>query len=208
MRALIARFVGPTWGPSGADRTQVGPMLAPWTLLSGFFVTVTPTQTWSIPIITWLNNIVSNVYIQQDMFKTYTKLSNASTCLHCDVMHLSLIIAYKSHHLRVLETLQVCKTVWPVNAGRAYSSLSKYSMGNHQSLRTFMAFVFGIISHSSKHNYNETYRYWRLISIVMHATAQGSTLSFVRPSRTGKILKKLLLGQVVLLWHLSDRTGQ
>ena len=32
---LIARFVGPTWGPSGADRTQVGPILAPWTLLSG-----------------------------------------------------------------------------------------------------------------------------------------------------------------------------
>ena len=32
---LIARFMGPTWGPSGADRTQVGAMLAPWTLLSG-----------------------------------------------------------------------------------------------------------------------------------------------------------------------------
>ena len=32
---LIARFMGPTWGPSGADRTQVGSMLAPWTLLSG-----------------------------------------------------------------------------------------------------------------------------------------------------------------------------
>ena len=30
---LIAGFMGPTWGPSGADRTQVGPMLAPWTLL-------------------------------------------------------------------------------------------------------------------------------------------------------------------------------
>ena len=25
----------PTWGPSGADRTQLGPMLAQWTLLSG-----------------------------------------------------------------------------------------------------------------------------------------------------------------------------
>ena len=24
-----------SWGPSGANRTQVGPMLAPWTLLSG-----------------------------------------------------------------------------------------------------------------------------------------------------------------------------
>ena len=26
---LIAKFMGPTWGPSGADRTQVGPTLAP-----------------------------------------------------------------------------------------------------------------------------------------------------------------------------------
>ena len=33
--ALITRFMGPTWGPSGADRTQVGSMLVPWTLLSG-----------------------------------------------------------------------------------------------------------------------------------------------------------------------------
>ena len=28
---LIARFMGPTWGPSGAGRTQMGFMLAPWT---------------------------------------------------------------------------------------------------------------------------------------------------------------------------------
>ena len=28
--------MGPTWGPSGSDRTQVGPILAPWTLLSGY----------------------------------------------------------------------------------------------------------------------------------------------------------------------------
>ena len=31
---LIARSLGQTWGPSGADRTQVGPMMTPWTLLS------------------------------------------------------------------------------------------------------------------------------------------------------------------------------
>ena len=30
MPTLIARFMGPTWGPSGTDRTQVGPMLTPW----------------------------------------------------------------------------------------------------------------------------------------------------------------------------------
>ena len=35
MNSPIARFMRPTWGSSGADRTQVGPMLAPWTLLSG-----------------------------------------------------------------------------------------------------------------------------------------------------------------------------
>ena len=29
MPTLIARFMAPTWGPSGADRTQVGAMLAP-----------------------------------------------------------------------------------------------------------------------------------------------------------------------------------
>ena len=34
MDTLIARFMGPT--PAGADRTQLGPMLAPWTLLSGY----------------------------------------------------------------------------------------------------------------------------------------------------------------------------
>ena len=29
IHTLIARFMGPTWGPSGADRTQMGPILAP-----------------------------------------------------------------------------------------------------------------------------------------------------------------------------------
>ena len=32
---LVARFMGLTWGPPGADRTQVDPMLAPWSLISG-----------------------------------------------------------------------------------------------------------------------------------------------------------------------------
>ena len=31
--ALIARFMRPTWGPSGANRTQVGPMMALWIFL-------------------------------------------------------------------------------------------------------------------------------------------------------------------------------
>ena len=34
------KFIGPTWGPSGADRTKVGTMLAPWTLLSGVIISM------------------------------------------------------------------------------------------------------------------------------------------------------------------------
>ena len=33
--AQIAKFMGPTWGPPGSSRPQMGPMFAPWTLLSG-----------------------------------------------------------------------------------------------------------------------------------------------------------------------------
>ena len=32
----IATFMGPTCGPPGSCRPQMGPMLAPWTLLSGY----------------------------------------------------------------------------------------------------------------------------------------------------------------------------
>ena len=31
-----AKFMGPTWGPPGSCRPQMGPMLAQWTLLSEF----------------------------------------------------------------------------------------------------------------------------------------------------------------------------
>ena len=44
----IAEFMGPTWGPSKSCRPQVGPMLAPWTLLSGYFVVWHPLRS-SIP---------------------------------------------------------------------------------------------------------------------------------------------------------------
>ena len=35
MSTQIAKYMGPTWGPPGSFRPQMGPMLAPWTLLSG-----------------------------------------------------------------------------------------------------------------------------------------------------------------------------
>ena len=35
LTSQIAKFMGPTWGPPGSCRPQMGPMLAPWILLSG-----------------------------------------------------------------------------------------------------------------------------------------------------------------------------
>ena len=36
IHTLITKFMGPTWSPSRANRTQVGPMLAPQTLPPGY----------------------------------------------------------------------------------------------------------------------------------------------------------------------------
>ena len=35
MASQIGKFMGSTWGPPGSCRSQIGPMLAPWTLLPG-----------------------------------------------------------------------------------------------------------------------------------------------------------------------------
>ena len=64
---LIARFMGPTWGPSGADRTQVGPMLAPWTLLSGSFEDQAPVdEIYGCAIFEWLAIILISKIGHQD----------------------------------------------------------------------------------------------------------------------------------------------
>ena len=47
----MARFMGPTWGLTGAERTQVGPMLAPWTLLSGCLHQAESTGRYSLVIV-------------------------------------------------------------------------------------------------------------------------------------------------------------
>ena len=46
----IAKFIGPTWGPPGSCRPQMGPILARWTLLSGVTTDHRPTYSWGIPI--------------------------------------------------------------------------------------------------------------------------------------------------------------
>ena len=44
----IAKFLGPTWGPPGSYRSQMGPMLAMWTLVPSHGVTISLTGTTNI----------------------------------------------------------------------------------------------------------------------------------------------------------------
>ena len=66
--------MGPTWGPSGADRTQVGPMLAPWILLSG---------TWRFDLTAKVRDHSLYLIGQHVIhFKLHSKLSLISYHLH------------------------------------------------------------------------------------------------------------------------------
>ena len=58
----IARFMGPIWGPSGADRTQVGPMWALWTLLSG--VAIDNLFTRCVCVFVWHNIYLDDLSIK------------------------------------------------------------------------------------------------------------------------------------------------
>ena len=71
--ALIARFMGPTWGPSGADKTHVGPMLAPWTLLSGWFCKCAPP--WMLPPL----DFPFDIWIEQVTFGLLYVMFRSST---------------------------------------------------------------------------------------------------------------------------------
>ena len=72
----IAKFMGPTWGPPGSWRPQMGPMLGPWTLLSGIAsdgVSHHRPPYW-LPCLSWylLNNF-GLVGLQQNI-STWAKL--------------------------------------------------------------------------------------------------------------------------------------
>ena len=57
----IARFMGSTWDPPGSCRPQMGPMLAPWTLLSGSLHTESSTNELSWHFISVGTNNISQL---------------------------------------------------------------------------------------------------------------------------------------------------
>ena len=57
-RSLIAKFVWPTRGPSRVDKTQVGPMLASWSLLPAV-ISCNDTISYKVPWAMWYNGVQS-----------------------------------------------------------------------------------------------------------------------------------------------------
>ena len=71
LKTPIAKFMGPTWGPPGADRTQVGPVLALWTLLSGNICNGQMLHHWStcMRIDMWFHPTIQTTYNYLSMLK-------------------------------------------------------------------------------------------------------------------------------------------
>ena len=88
----IAKFMGPAWGPPGSCRPQMGPMLAPWTLLSG------RPQNLHHMLCNWVHNDLICVYLyhvydaselcvifwhqESAQSKHLQRLSYAPQCMH------------------------------------------------------------------------------------------------------------------------------
>ena len=92
----ISRFLGPTWGPPGDDRTQVGPVLAPWTLLSG--VSFIPSTLYislseSYIMIHTINNVAH-------MTSSYASFMLILLCCVCSVVDI-LYIFFRLLHICV-----------------------------------------------------------------------------------------------------------
>ena len=106
MRSLIARFMGPTWNPPGADRTQVGPMLAPWTLLSGNSAYITaPSPASSINSHNkWWKNFSQTWTLYSDLIISYNMQSSTGSTLEI-VQHQICNMKYNINHLLYVPNL-------------------------------------------------------------------------------------------------------
>ena len=134
-----------------------------------------PSQPWSIPIITRLNNFVSNVYTTKCVQKYLQNRATTVTCLHCDVTHNLSLTTGASLHIKSWrvpeneERRRARATVWPVNAERGICCYTNhwYGITNHYQ------HIWGCRRFT--HYHNATYQYWYqdsgCISILTHATA-------------------------------------
>ena len=79
-----ARFMGPTWDPPGSCRPQMGPMLAPWILLSGILQMWIENSRLFIVI-----HLPPGIYIQNNIvtsWKLFRSCNHSKKKKHYDIM--------------------------------------------------------------------------------------------------------------------------
>ena len=100
----IQKFMGTTWGPLGPCRPQMGPMLAPWTLLSGLHCW-TQLQTWLVAM--QFSSMEQNPIRERTTFQCvdhqYLTVV-ADKCLFCACRHRYSDVTWVSLHLKSLTT--------------------------------------------------------------------------------------------------------
>ena len=74
--AQIARFMGPTWGPPGSCQPQMAPMLAPWTLLSGWapscFILLKHTLMPNQNGLHFADNIFTGILVNENLHSSFS----------------------------------------------------------------------------------------------------------------------------------------
>ena len=101
---LIARFMGPTWGPPGADRTHVGPMWATWALLSGISLTLNSQNTSPIKGELWVSIIGCVIMITASHFVIFDM--PLFGCSKTIKLTIPINVKYKTMHCKA--KLQKC----------------------------------------------------------------------------------------------------
>ena len=104
-----SKFTGTTWGPPGSCRPQVGPMWAPWTLLSDLFSKKTPhnsplRESDGVSIVRYLekiycvisvilkkNEIEHIVQVYHIIIRIFMLHKIRSNCYHGETQHQQLV---------------------------------------------------------------------------------------------------------------------
>ena len=87
----LAKFLWPTWGTPGSCRTQMGPMLAPWTLLSGNRLLIIKVKS------------INNIWDKIPCMWHYKHLRDTTVNYFLCVVWIQMTYVYTSNH---------CITVW------------------------------------------------------------------------------------------------
>ena len=127
----IAKFMGPTWGPPGSCRPQMGPMLAPWTLLSGTCIFHGISCACELVLLEFVlvTNCASSLFGAFDMMVTITR-SRVE-------YHQNLFMPFEVHMASITNNLNVPSTLNHSNTGSVHSSDPHRARNQH--LYSYMA---------------------------------------------------------------------